>query len=43
MHTFDQDLIRLFAEGRVTNQAVLGEATNPEDVSLRLKSAGGGE
>jgi twitching motility protein PilT len=37
MHTFDQDLIRLFTEGKIGDGAVLEEATNPEDVALRLK------
>jgi twitching motility protein PilT len=41
MHTFDQDLLRMFSEGKVTEQTVLEEATNPEDVSLRLKSISG--
>jgi twitching motility protein PilT len=42
MHTFDQDLIRLFTEGKVAEQSVLDEATNPEDVALRLKGLGPG-
>lgn len=37
MNTFDQDLLRLFNEGKITAETVLEEATNPEDVSLRLK------
>lgn len=37
MHTFDQDLIRLYTEGKIGDAAVLEEATNPEDVALRLK------
>lgn len=43
MHTFDQDLLRLFTEGKIDEQSVLEEATNPEDLALRLKglSAGG--
>ncbi len=43
MHTFDQDLLRLFSEGKIDDNAVLEEATNPEDVTLRLQglSAGG--
>jgi twitching motility protein PilT len=44
MHSFDQDLLRLFTEGKITEQAVLEEATNPEDLALRLKglAVGGG-
>jgi twitching motility protein PilT len=42
MHTFDQDLLRLYTEGKITERAVLEEATNPEDLSLRLKGLGAG-
>ena len=43
MHTFDQDLLRLYSEGKIGDVAVLEEASNPEDVALRIKSipAGG--
>jgi twitching motility protein PilT len=37
MHTFDQDLLRLFSEGKIGEDAVLEEATNPEDAALQLK------
>lgn len=37
MHTFDQDLLRLFGEGKISDKTVLEEATNAEDVALRLK------
>ncbi len=37
MNTFDQDLLRLFSEGKISSATVLEEATNPEDVALRLK------
>ncbi len=37
MHTFDQDLLRLFGEGKISDKTVLEEATNSEDVALRLK------
>jgi len=40
MHTFDQDLLRLFSEGKIDDKTVLEEATNPEDVALRLKGLG---
>jgi len=37
MNTFDQDLLRLFGEGKISDATVLEEASNPEDVALRLK------
>ena len=37
MHTFDQDLLRLYGEGKISDKTVLEEATNSEDVALRLK------
>ncbi len=37
MHTFDQDLLRLYSEGKIEDTVVLEEATNSEDVALRLK------
>lgn len=37
MHTFDQDLLRLYGEGKILDKTVLEEATNSEDVALRLK------
>ena len=42
MHTFDQDLLRLFTEGKISEESVLQEATNPEDLALRLKGLGTG-
>jgi twitching motility protein PilT len=42
MHTFDQDLLRLYTEGKIGDEAVLEEATNSEDLALRLKSLGAG-
>jgi len=42
MHTFDQDLLRLYSEGKINDGAVLEEASNPEDVALRLKSLSAG-
>ena len=38
MHTFDQDLLRLYSQGKIDDKVVLEEATNSEDVALRLKS-----
>jgi twitching motility protein PilT len=37
MHTFDQDLLRLFGAGLIDDKTVLEEATNAEDVALKLK------
>jgi twitching motility protein PilT len=37
MHTFDQDLLRLFREGKIDDKTVLEEASNPEDIGLKLK------
>ncbi|HAZ07542.1 MAG TPA: type IV pili twitching motility protein PilT [Elusimicrobia bacterium] len=42
MHTFDQDLLRLYGEGKIDDKTVLEEATNPDDVALRLKGLGAG-
>ena len=42
MHTFDQDLLRLYSEGKIDDKVVLEEATNSEDVALRLKGLSGG-
>jgi len=42
MHTFDQDLLRLYGEGKIDDKAVLDEATNSEDVALRLKNLAAG-
>ena len=43
MHTFDQDLLRLFKEEKINDKVLLEEASNSEDVALRLKglSVGG--
>ncbi|MDX6768056.1 MAG: PilT/PilU family type 4a pilus ATPase [Elusimicrobiota bacterium] len=37
MHTFDQDLLRLFREGKIDDKTVLEESSNPEDIALKLK------
>ncbi|MBI5245141.1 MAG: PilT/PilU family type 4a pilus ATPase [Elusimicrobia bacterium] len=41
MHTFDQDLLRLLSEGRIDEKEVLENATNPEDIQLKIRGAGG--
>ncbi|MFA6092191.1 MAG: PilT/PilU family type 4a pilus ATPase [Elusimicrobiota bacterium] len=40
MHTFDQDLLRLCGEGVIDEQEALENATNAEDLSLKLRSKG---
>lgn len=40
MHTFDQDLMRLLTEGKIDKKAVLENASNPDDVALKLKGVG---
>jgi len=40
MHTFDQELLRLFSEGKIGEEEVLENASNPEDIQLRLKEVG---
>jgi twitching motility protein PilT len=37
MHSFDQDLLRLFSEGKIDEKTVLEESSNPEDIALKLK------
>ncbi|MBI3298134.1 MAG: PilT/PilU family type 4a pilus ATPase [Elusimicrobia bacterium] len=41
MHTFDQDLIRLITEGRIIEKEALENASNPEDIQLKLRGMGG--
>ncbi|MFC1680088.1 type IV pilus twitching motility protein PilT [Elusimicrobiota bacterium] len=41
MHTFDQDLIRMLSDGSISKQEVLENATNPEDIALKIESLGG--
>jgi twitching motility protein PilT len=40
MRTFDQSLVNLVAEGKVTVQSALETATSPHDLELMLKSRG---
>ncbi|MBI4424369.1 MAG: PilT/PilU family type 4a pilus ATPase [Elusimicrobia bacterium] len=37
MHTFDQDLLRLFQEQRIDQKAALENASNPDDITLKLR------
>jgi twitching motility protein PilT len=41
MHTFDQQLLRLFQEGKVDEGDVMENATNPDDLKLKMKQGGG--
>lgn len=41
MHTFDQDLLRLFEAGLVSPQEALNYATNPNDLRLKMQGAPG--
>lgn len=40
--TFDQALIDLYEEGRITEKTVMGNATNPSDMKLKLQGIGRG-
>ena len=37
MHTFDQDLLRLFGEGKISEKTVMENCTTPQDVTLKLQ------
>jgi len=39
MHTFDQDLLRLLKAGLIDQKTAIENATNPEDMALRVKTA----
>jgi twitching motility protein PilT len=41
MHTFDSDLLRLIEEGRISEQEALENSSNPDDLALKIKGAGG--
>jgi twitching motility protein PilT len=41
MHTFDQDMVRLVTEGKIDQKEVLDNASNPEDLALKLRALGG--
>ncbi|OGR56835.1 MAG: hypothetical protein A2X36_08535 [Elusimicrobia bacterium GWA2_69_24] len=41
MHTFDQDLIRLLQEGKIDEKEAVENATNTEDIALKIRSVGG--
>ena len=42
MHSFDQDLLRLFGEGKIDEKTVIENSSNSEDVSLKLRSLSAG-
>jgi twitching motility protein PilT len=41
MHTFDQDLMRLMNEGKISEKEVLDNATNTDDIQLKMRGVGG--
>jgi twitching motility protein PilT len=41
MHSFDQDILRLYQEKKITTEEALDAATNPDDLTLKLKGMGG--
>lgn len=40
MHTFDQDLLRLLQEGKIEEREVVENATNLEDIQLKMRGGG---
>ncbi|MFH1282559.1 MAG: type IV pilus twitching motility protein PilT [bacterium] len=40
MHTFDQDLYRLYKQGKVNLEEALENATNPDDLMLKIRGIG---
>ncbi|MHB9154810.1 MAG: type IV pilus twitching motility protein PilT [Endomicrobiales bacterium] len=43
MHTFDSDLMQFYLKGRISLEEALDKASNPDDLSLRLKGIERGE
>ncbi|MBI5211624.1 MAG: PilT/PilU family type 4a pilus ATPase [Elusimicrobia bacterium] len=43
MHSFDQDLLRLYSDGKIDEKSVIENANNPEDVALKIKSLAVGQ
>ncbi len=39
MHTFDQDLLRLWREGRISEEIALANSDSPNDLRLKMKMA----
>jgi twitching motility protein PilT len=42
MHSFDQDLVRLYREGKIDEKAVMENSTTPQDVALKLQGLSAG-
>jgi twitching motility protein PilT len=40
MHTFDQDLLRLYTEKKVSKDAALEASTTPDDLTVKISTAG---
>ncbi len=41
MHTFDQDLLRLFVEGKISPNDAMAYASNPNDLRLKMQGSPG--
>ena len=39
MHSFDQDILRLFSLGKITKEEALDAATNPDDLQMQMNSS----
>ena len=42
MHSFDQDLVRLYREGKIDEKSVMENSTTPQDVALKLQGLSAG-
>src|SRR5205814_4158786 len=42
MHTFDQDLLRLFNDKKIDERTAIENATNAEDVALKIRGVSSG-
>ena len=38
MHSFDQDIIRLFNEHKITKEEALDASTNPDDLMVKMNT-----
>jgi Tfp pilus assembly pilus retraction ATPase PilT len=38
MHSFDQDIIRLFNERKITKEEALDASTNPDDLLVKMNT-----
>jgi twitching motility protein PilT len=42
MQTFDQDLLRLYGEGKIENKTAVDNSTTPQDVALKIQGLAAG-